>query len=657
MLLVADVRADRAGCRCRPRPQALWGIEKLNVPRSTIPAVTHVDYSARIQTVRRETNPLYYDIIDAFYRRTGCPVIVNTSFNVRGEPIVCTPEDAYRCFMRTDMDVARARELHPREDRAGADRRRRILAAGVRARLSRRTLTAALLLAVATLALYAWRIGEAPIYPSPDEMLIAVDAHTLSTTGRDGDGTLLPLYFRVHVEGEKREGWFMPVAFYLIALSLRILPLSVAAIRMPSVCLGVLDVVLMFLVAERLFGRRWLALFAASALALTPAHMMLSRYALDYLYPLPFLLGWLLCLSHYMERDDPRLLLAATLCLGVGFYSYIAAIVMMPVYLLLTALVLWQRKSGLSRYGVAAAGFGLPLVGVAVWLAGHPGALGGTADRYDLGLRSFLSFLHIDEMATLYWSFFNPSFLFITGDRTMMFSTRLAGVFLVSIAFLLALGIRRALAGRTIPLAPILLLGFATAPLAAVLVPEAGAINRAVEIMPFAILLATVGLESLWSGEARCPIRLVAVGLVALMPIQFALFAHDYFGDYRLRSAPWLGGNLRGALDSLSARAEQEHAPAVYFATLRATSGLLDIRNRWMDSYWKFCLLEHGRQDLLQRTVRWDGQSIAGMPSGALVLANVGDVPTGALVRAGALKSVQLIPEVKGDPFFVVLER
>jgi carbamoyltransferase len=83
----------------------LWGIEKLNVPRSTIPAVTHVDYSARIQTVRRDTNPLYYDIIEAFFRRTGCPVIVNTSFNVRGEPIVCTPADAFRCFMRTDMDA------------------------------------------------------------------------------------------------------------------------------------------------------------------------------------------------------------------------------------------------------------------------------------------------------------------------------------------------------------------------------------------------------------------------------------------------------------------------------------------------------------------------------------------------------------------------
>jgi carbamoyltransferase len=104
MLLVADVQPRRR----RPTPadaQSLWGIDQLNVQRSEIPAVTHVDYSARIQTVRRETNPDYYDIISAFHKRTGCPVIVNTSFNVRGEPIVCSPADAYRCFMRTNMDV------------------------------------------------------------------------------------------------------------------------------------------------------------------------------------------------------------------------------------------------------------------------------------------------------------------------------------------------------------------------------------------------------------------------------------------------------------------------------------------------------------------------------------------------------------------------
>jgi carbamoyltransferase len=88
-----------------PEQQRLFGIEKLKVPRSTIPAVTHVDYSARIQTVHAETNPLYHALLSRFYALTGCPVLVNTSFNVRGEPIVCTPADAYRCFRRTEMDA------------------------------------------------------------------------------------------------------------------------------------------------------------------------------------------------------------------------------------------------------------------------------------------------------------------------------------------------------------------------------------------------------------------------------------------------------------------------------------------------------------------------------------------------------------------------
>ena len=104
MLLVADVVEKRR----RPMTEAeqkLFGIEKLNVPRSDIPAVTHVDYSARIQTVHAETNPRYHALIAAFKQQTGCPVIVNTSFNVRGEPIVCTPEDAFRCFMGTEIEA------------------------------------------------------------------------------------------------------------------------------------------------------------------------------------------------------------------------------------------------------------------------------------------------------------------------------------------------------------------------------------------------------------------------------------------------------------------------------------------------------------------------------------------------------------------------
>ena len=104
MLLVAPVLEKR---RITPtkEQQSLWGIDLLNVPKSDIPAATHVDYSARIQTVHEDTNPRYYKLLKAFEAKTGCGLLVNTSFNVRSEPIVCTPEDAYRCFMRTAIDI------------------------------------------------------------------------------------------------------------------------------------------------------------------------------------------------------------------------------------------------------------------------------------------------------------------------------------------------------------------------------------------------------------------------------------------------------------------------------------------------------------------------------------------------------------------------
>jgi len=118
MLLVAPVRSNR----CRELTQEenkLFGLEKLNVQRSDVPAITHVDYSARVQTVSASENPRYYDLLKKFDHKYGCPVIINTSFNVRGEPIVCSPQDAYRCFMRTNMDnlIMGKYLLHKREQK------------------------------------------------------------------------------------------------------------------------------------------------------------------------------------------------------------------------------------------------------------------------------------------------------------------------------------------------------------------------------------------------------------------------------------------------------------------------------------------------------------------------------------------------------------
>jgi len=104
MLLVAPV-VEKRRTYLTAEQQSLWGIDLLNIPKSDIPAVTHVDYSARVQTVHQDTNPRYYRLIKTFEEKTGCAVLVNTSFNVRSEPIVCTSADAYRCFMRSEIDI------------------------------------------------------------------------------------------------------------------------------------------------------------------------------------------------------------------------------------------------------------------------------------------------------------------------------------------------------------------------------------------------------------------------------------------------------------------------------------------------------------------------------------------------------------------------
>ena len=150
---------------------------------------------------------------------------------------------------------------------------------------------------------------------------------------------------------------------------------------------------------------------------------------------------------------------------------------------------------------------------------------------------------------------------------------------------------------------------------------------------------------------------IAACAVVALMSVQFAGFVRDYFTDYRLRSSIWLGGNLHGALETLIDMDRRDHPPRILFSTLASTSGLMDIRNRWMSTYWQFYLIKHDRRDLLERTGSLNPAQIRDVPAGSLVLANVGEMNAEALLRSGELKRVRTIPEVNGEPFFAILRR
>jgi 4-amino-4-deoxy-L-arabinose transferase-like glycosyltransferase len=449
-----------------------------------------------------------------------------------------------------------------------------------------------------------------------------------------------------------------------------VLPLSEWTARLPSVVVAMTDVVLMYFVARRMFTRHRPAVLAAVLLALTPAHFIHGRIAMDYLYPVPFVIGWLLCLLIFLDRRRPRVLFAATSLLGLGIYTYIASVVMMPVYLALTGLALFRTGHPRRSYAIAAAGFAWPLV-LLLWLAFHPAILGETLVRYHLDrpvaettrvirrlpmpelldeVRRSVRFSEATGRISLYWYFFDPAYLFVTGGyANIVNSTRHAGVFLLPFVVLVPVGIVAAASSRTI-VGVTILIGFLSAPLAACLVvPEPYAVDRELVILPFGVLLAVIGVEAMLA--SRTPRwRAAAVVLLAIVPLQFAFFLFDYYGDYRRFSAVWFNGNRRGALEEIIARDVRKPAPAVYLSVAHVP---------YLEAYWRLYLTKHHRTDLLARSVYFDEGSldVQTVPRGALLLATRKDAHVTALVAQQQLRKLVDIVEPAEPSYFSVLER
>jgi 4-amino-4-deoxy-L-arabinose transferase-like glycosyltransferase len=573
-------------------------------------------------------------------------------------------------------------------------------------------------LLIAAALMYGHRLAFAPPYVEIDEVLIGLDAHQVATTGRDLRGEFLPLYSQT-----AEHSWYQPAVIYLTALALKVLPFSEWSVRVPTVCVGVLDVVLIYLVATHLFGGALFGAIAAGLLALSPAHFIHSRYGMDYLYPVPFVLAWLLCLVLYNTRGRTWLLIAGASVLGAGFYSYIASIVLMPVYVALTCVMLARQNAPRRSFALTLGAFAPWLIPFLVWIVRHPNAYRATVEKYGLydpnsmdavqGFRSFISYESVSARLSDFWNFYNPSFLFFGSGTKLMFSTNRAGVFLLPVAIFLLVGIAEAWKHRRSSINIVLLIGFVTAPLAALIVAEEHAIFRALVVLPFGILLATMGVQRVWTALPRAPLRPIyrpaaaftlAVGtaygvwtlttqsrltsstapllvltgviwivgtiidrtgqwrpvawcLLVLAPLQFGTFWRDYFSDYRARSGYWLGGNIGGALEELIALDGRERVPRIYFATLQSSAGQVDGRDQYMDAYWRFYLTKHRRQELLPLTTPFDGRGVQGMARGSLVLSNVGNLSVDSLVRRGDLTVVKTVEELDHEPFFVVLRR
>jgi 4-amino-4-deoxy-L-arabinose transferase-like glycosyltransferase len=507
-----------------------------------------------------------------------------------------------------------------------------------------------------TVVLYSLWLGYSPIYMHDAEVLFALHARSIAATLRDSNGTFLPLYF--HMPSIGPNVWFHPMIVYLSAIVLKILPFSEWSVRFPSVVVGTVDVALMYLVACRLFRDRAYALLAAALLALTPAHFIHSRLEMDYIYPVPFVLMWLWCLLRFDETEEPWLPWAAGFALGAGFYSYIAAVAFMPLYVVFTWLYLFAkyRRLRLAHLTTTVA-FCIPLIFFVAWRILYPEVFSGTAYRYAItrsglvfGLLRLLNYNLIGDYLSNYWNFYNPNFLFLVGSPNFQSGTRAAGVFLMPVVLFLAVGVYEVISREKARLSWLLIAGFVTAPIPAVLVEEPFAIYRELEILPFAILLAVFGVRRLLKADMKVW-RAVAVAALVAMPLQFGYFLKDYFTDYRLNSFGWFGGNIRGAVAKVIELNAERQVPVVY----------LSSKIPYAVERWHFYLATAGREDLLARTHTLDATgALPAMSSGSLVVVPVEDreVQDARMTSPGVRKVAEIIEPFGARPTaFVVFER
>jgi 4-amino-4-deoxy-L-arabinose transferase-like glycosyltransferase len=507
-----------------------------------------------------------------------------------------------------------------------------------------------------TVVLYAVRLDYSPIYMHDAEVQFALHARSIAATMRDSNGNFLPLYFRMPAIGPNV--WFHPMLVYFTAMFLKVLRFSEWSVRFPSAIVGTADVALMYLVASRLFRNATYGSLAAFLLALTPAHFIHSRLAMDYIYPLPFVLLWLWCLLKFDEREQPWAIAAAGLALGIGFYSYIAAVVFMPLYLAFTWLFLFGKCRRLRlAHLTATVAFCVPLVFFVAWRIMYPEVFSGTAYRYAItrsgvvfGLLRLLNYNQIQEYVSLYWNFHNPTFLFFVSSPNFQSSTRAAGVYLMPVAIFLVAGLYDVAFGEKTRSGWLLLAGFLTAPIPAVLVEEPMAIYREMVVLPFAILIVTFGARRLLTSR-RGLWRAVAVAALVLMPIQFGFFFQDYFTNYRLNAYVWFGGNVKGAVTRVLALDAERQVPSVY----------LGSSIPYGPERWHFYLATLGHEDFMTRTHPLDASSTtAALPSGSLIVVpTVESVVTDARMKfADVRKVAEIIEPFGAKPIaFVVFER
>jgi 4-amino-4-deoxy-L-arabinose transferase-like glycosyltransferase len=507
---------------------------------------------------------------------------------------------------------------------------------------------------VAALVLYTVRLNHVPSFLSSDETAFALQAHAIATTAHDQNGRFLPLYFQM-----MQNVWFHPALVYLMAPVLTIVRPLPWAVRLPVVCVALANIVLVFVVARRLGASDAAAIGASVLLAATPAHLLHGRFACDYLLPLPcVLMSLILQVDANRFRSSWRWF-AAGAVLGLGLYTYIAALVIMPAFLLLSYLTLFVSGERRRRpYAAMTGGFILLVLPLAAYLLAVPEVYIGFTERYgganvdvvNHPRELFLGAIMAQRWRT-YRSFFEWSFLFERAETHVMSSTYTTGVFLKGMKVLVPLGLYHILRNRRTPFTLLLVAGLLSAPVAASLIPESYAIDRALLLLPMAALIGAFGIDWLLAPRvwfARWATRAACAGIAVWMVMQFAGFYREYMTVYPLRASAWFDGNHPGAFEPIVRQHPREDRRLIY-----VSSGLPRIKE-----HWKLYLLGHGRKDLLGRTVFFTQDlGLTGVAPGSILLTGTDDPVERSFLKMDAVRVVARITEPDGARAFTIFER
>lgn len=517
----------------------------------------------------------------------------------------------------------------------------------------------ALLLATAIIvlaAIYLYGLDRAPVYLGGDEAHFAVHGYAMAQDGRNLDGMRFPLFVNLwdplgdQQPVDLKNRWYQPMLFYITALELTVLPLNEWTLRLPMALIaGVLNPLLIFVVGRRFLKDGKLAAIAAAIVALSPTNLIVGRQALDYLLPLPFVLGWLWCLLSYLEGGRLRHAFMAGVLLGIGFYSYIASWIFMPLCLVLgwATYVRSGRADAVRACLLSTAGFLLPLAPAVPWFMTHPEMLRDTFARYQttaggnasLVERVIAIVFSRSWMTKLgdYVSFFDPIMLFVRGGPVPTTSLGRAGVFLLPVAVLLPVGtyalLKRHRAAAT---TFVLVAGWLLSPIPAVLAGEASMIQRSLFLLPFVAFIAAIGAGVLLNAARRLP-RVTALALVAAMPLQFGYVYFDYFTHYKLRSAFYYDAIAFPAVaDYILAAAQVREVPGIFF-----NHDLDDVGSKW-----RFYAIKYQRPDLLLRTHYVDAGELPTPAAGSILVTYTGAAPSQLVLSAGRWRVARSVLDV-----------